>query len=149
LIGGWVDPRVDLDDVEKRKFLTLPGLELQPVASRRKVGQNRINKKLLLHAEFLQFASVFKNVNQLLLQLVGEGRSFRNSSKASNIRHVLPAVRHYDRCAASVHEHDLEAAQGPVIPSSYRVWNFIIPNMWAISGIQLTFFIYLFTVTFL
>jgi hypothetical protein len=26
-IGGWVDPRPGLDDVEKRKFLTLPGLE--------------------------------------------------------------------------------------------------------------------------
>jgi hypothetical protein len=25
--GGWVDPRADLDDLEKRKFLTLPGLE--------------------------------------------------------------------------------------------------------------------------
>jgi hypothetical protein len=30
-IGCWVDPRAGL---EKRKFLTLPGLELQPVASR-------------------------------------------------------------------------------------------------------------------
>jgi hypothetical protein len=28
-IGDWVDPRVGLDDVEKRKFLTLPGLELR------------------------------------------------------------------------------------------------------------------------
>jgi hypothetical protein len=28
-IGGWVDLRAGLDDVEKRKFLTLPGLELQ------------------------------------------------------------------------------------------------------------------------
>jgi hypothetical protein len=28
-IGGWVDPRAD--DVEKRKFLTLPGLELRPL----------------------------------------------------------------------------------------------------------------------
>jgi hypothetical protein len=26
-IGGWVDPRVGLDDVEKTKFLTLPGHE--------------------------------------------------------------------------------------------------------------------------
>jgi hypothetical protein len=32
-IGGWVDLRAGLDDLEKRKFLTLPGLELQPVAS--------------------------------------------------------------------------------------------------------------------
>jgi hypothetical protein len=26
-----VDPRAGLDDVEKRKFLTLPGLELRPL----------------------------------------------------------------------------------------------------------------------
>jgi hypothetical protein len=25
-IGGWVGPRAGLDDVEKRKFLTLPGI---------------------------------------------------------------------------------------------------------------------------
>jgi hypothetical protein len=29
-IGGWVDPRFGVDDVQKRKFLTLPGLELRP-----------------------------------------------------------------------------------------------------------------------
>jgi hypothetical protein len=39
-IGGCVDPRAGLDDMEKWKILTLPGLELpppmvvQPVASR-------------------------------------------------------------------------------------------------------------------
>jgi hypothetical protein len=27
----WVDPRVGMDDVEKRKFFTLPGLELRPL----------------------------------------------------------------------------------------------------------------------
>jgi hypothetical protein len=30
-IGGWVDPRAGLDDVEKRKFLTLQGRELGPL----------------------------------------------------------------------------------------------------------------------
>jgi hypothetical protein len=30
-IAGWVDPRAGLDDVKKRKFLTLPGLELRPL----------------------------------------------------------------------------------------------------------------------
>jgi hypothetical protein len=30
-IGGWVDPRAGLDDTKKRKFLTLPELELQPL----------------------------------------------------------------------------------------------------------------------
>jgi hypothetical protein len=29
-IGGWVGPRPNLVYVEKRKFLTLPGLELDP-----------------------------------------------------------------------------------------------------------------------
>jgi hypothetical protein len=39
-IGGWVDPRAGLDDMEKWKFFTLSGLEVplplvvQPVASR-------------------------------------------------------------------------------------------------------------------
>jgi hypothetical protein len=28
---GWVDPRVGLNNVEKRKFLTLPELELRPL----------------------------------------------------------------------------------------------------------------------
>jgi hypothetical protein len=30
-IGGWVDSRAGLDYLKKRKFLTLPGLELQPL----------------------------------------------------------------------------------------------------------------------
>jgi hypothetical protein len=30
-LGGLVNPRAGLDDLEKRKFLTLPGFELRPV----------------------------------------------------------------------------------------------------------------------
>jgi hypothetical protein len=30
-IGGWVVPRAGLDDVEKKKLLTLPGQELRPL----------------------------------------------------------------------------------------------------------------------
>jgi hypothetical protein len=30
-IGGWVDPRAGQDDLEKRKFFTLPGLEIRPL----------------------------------------------------------------------------------------------------------------------
>jgi hypothetical protein len=33
-IGGWVDLRASLNDVEVRKFLTQPGLELRPLGSR-------------------------------------------------------------------------------------------------------------------
>jgi hypothetical protein len=32
--GSWVCPRTGLDDVEKRKFLTLPGLKLRPLCRR-------------------------------------------------------------------------------------------------------------------
>jgi hypothetical protein len=31
-IGGWMGPRGDLDDVEKRRYFTLPGLEIQNVS---------------------------------------------------------------------------------------------------------------------
>jgi hypothetical protein len=31
---GWVGPRAGLDDVEKRNFSTLPGLELRPLGRR-------------------------------------------------------------------------------------------------------------------
>jgi hypothetical protein len=30
-VGGWVDSRAGVDDVEKRKFLTLPGLHIRPL----------------------------------------------------------------------------------------------------------------------
>jgi hypothetical protein len=30
-IGAWVDPRAGLDDLVKRKFLILPGLEFRPL----------------------------------------------------------------------------------------------------------------------
>jgi hypothetical protein len=48
-IGGWVNPRASLDDLEKRIFLTQSGLELRspsrpPVASRYTVyaGRSRV-----------------------------------------------------------------------------------------------------------
>jgi hypothetical protein len=52
-IGGWVDPRAGLDDLEKRKFLTPPGLELRPLgrpASRYAdyaIPAPRMNKEVL------------------------------------------------------------------------------------------------------
>jgi hypothetical protein len=36
-VGGWVELRPGLDDVEKRKFLTLPGLELRPLGYRARI----------------------------------------------------------------------------------------------------------------
>jgi hypothetical protein len=31
-IGGWVDPRAGMDDMEKLKSLTVPGVELWPLS---------------------------------------------------------------------------------------------------------------------
>jgi hypothetical protein len=33
-IGGWVNPQTGLDNLEKRKCFTLPGLELRPLRRR-------------------------------------------------------------------------------------------------------------------
>jgi hypothetical protein len=30
-VGGWVDPRAGLEDMDELKFFTLPGLELRPL----------------------------------------------------------------------------------------------------------------------
>jgi hypothetical protein len=30
-LGGWLGPRTGLEDVEERKYLPLPGLELRPL----------------------------------------------------------------------------------------------------------------------
>jgi hypothetical protein len=42
-IGSWVSPRAGLDDVEKRKFLILPGLELRPLLVVQPVGSRYTN----------------------------------------------------------------------------------------------------------
>jgi hypothetical protein len=41
-IGGWVGPRAGLDDVKKRKFLTLPGLELRTLGRPARSQSGRI-----------------------------------------------------------------------------------------------------------
>jgi hypothetical protein len=41
-IGGWVDPRAGLDDLETRKFLTLPRLELRPLSPARSQSLYRL-----------------------------------------------------------------------------------------------------------
>jgi hypothetical protein len=36
-IGGWVDPRASMEDLEKRKFFTLPGLELPSLSRQARI----------------------------------------------------------------------------------------------------------------
>jgi hypothetical protein len=55
-IGDWVDHRSGLDDVEKRKFLTLLGLELRPLgrsARRQSLYQLLLNGLINTFSEFL------------------------------------------------------------------------------------------------
>jgi hypothetical protein len=47
-IGGWADPIAGLEYVEKRKFVTLLGLELHPVAIPAPRGIGIIEKILVL-----------------------------------------------------------------------------------------------------
>jgi hypothetical protein len=47
-IGDWLGPRAGLDDVEKRKFLTLPGLELRPLC--RPARSQSLSRLLLCHS---------------------------------------------------------------------------------------------------
>jgi hypothetical protein len=47
--GGWVGPRTRLDDVEKTKFLTLPGLELRPPLSSRSVASRNTDCAIPAH----------------------------------------------------------------------------------------------------
>jgi hypothetical protein len=46
-IEGWVDSRAGLDDVEKKKFLTLPGLELRPLG--RPARSQSLSRLLLIY----------------------------------------------------------------------------------------------------
>jgi hypothetical protein len=48
-IGGWVDPRAGLHDVEKRKFFTLSGLELRPLS--RPARSQSLSRLLILPNE--------------------------------------------------------------------------------------------------
>jgi hypothetical protein len=51
-LGGWVDPRADMDDVEKRKFLTLSGLELRPLG-------RQARSQLLYRLHYPSFVTVY------------------------------------------------------------------------------------------
>jgi hypothetical protein len=57
-IGDWVDPRAGLNDVEKRIFLTLPGLELRPL------GHPACSQLLLTGRSMISSVSLKKNVIQ-------------------------------------------------------------------------------------
>jgi hypothetical protein len=87
-IGGWVDSRANLNDVEKRKFLTLLGLELWPLS-------HRAHSQLLyllhhpsyLQCHVVQWKSTHMSGNCLRLQgwRVSQGRNqYETGNKQSH-----------------------------------------------------------------
>jgi hypothetical protein len=61
-IGGWVDTRTSLDDVENRKFFILPRLELRPLG--------RLYCSQYPHRLLYPGSSKRKNEHKFLLKLV-------------------------------------------------------------------------------
>jgi hypothetical protein len=49
-IGGWLGPRTGLDDVESRKVLPLPGLELRPLGRPASSQSFMFSKLIRLHS---------------------------------------------------------------------------------------------------
>jgi hypothetical protein len=85
-----VDPRAGLDDVENRKFLTLPGLELdrsavQPIASRYidwAIPALQSNKHILISK------ACNRNIQEHSLKSYGTGESNDQLLNAFYIRHL-------------------------------------------------------------
>jgi hypothetical protein len=57
-IGGWVDPRAGLEDVGKKKFLTLPGLELRTLG--RPARSQSLYRLRYPASRMFQFESIIK-----------------------------------------------------------------------------------------
>jgi hypothetical protein len=56
-IGGWVGSGIGLEAVEKRKILSLPGLELLPLA--RPARKQYLKKKLLIFGPIRCLPAIF------------------------------------------------------------------------------------------
>jgi hypothetical protein len=75
-IRGWVDPKAGLDNLEKRKFLTLSGLQLQPLGRPARSqslyrlgvpGSPTFNGCLIFNIPILYLFRIFK-INELKKQ---------------------------------------------------------------------------------
>jgi hypothetical protein len=72
LIGGWFVPRSGLDDVEMRKFLTLPELKLRTLGHpARSQSLYRLRYPGCLEDQVPVYKSLSKSVVQLYLQALG------------------------------------------------------------------------------
>jgi hypothetical protein len=61
-IGSWVDSRVSLDGVEKRKLLTLLGLKLRPLGCPARLPKKKRKTMAREIRQFLAYCLVFKTL---------------------------------------------------------------------------------------
>jgi hypothetical protein len=97
-IGGWVGPRAGLDDVEKIKLLTLPGLELRPLGRPARcqslyrlscLGSTHVRFNVLISGKLRYLATLWSSryrISQFLLHML------LSSCNASKLLLILRAV---------------------------------------------------------
>jgi hypothetical protein len=93
-IGGWVNPRACLDDVEKRKFLTLPGFELRPLgrpAPRQSLYrlQYPCSPINIVHGPIRGTADVWKNTKEVNIQIIITNIIFNNEAYHFHSQDIL------------------------------------------------------------
>jgi hypothetical protein len=83
-IRGLVDPRAGLDDVEKSKFLTLPGLELRPLG---RPARSQSLYRLRYPGSFITCSSPQNSnpVGSNMWLVLGHAARFTVSSQHTNI----------------------------------------------------------------
>jgi hypothetical protein len=93
-IGGWVDPRAGLNDIEKRKFLTLPGLELRPLC-RPARSQSRIKVVVpkMCATHYFQLVYIYYQIQQSEYKLL----QFSSEVKSGSIKSVTTAICTHSR----------------------------------------------------
>jgi hypothetical protein len=89
-IGGWVNPRVGLDDVEKRNFLTLPGLELRPLG---RPARSQLPYRLRYLGSDIATPNV--NINKATATARYQSAQYCGASAESRNDLVARDVRHY------------------------------------------------------
>jgi hypothetical protein len=93
-IGGWVGPSADMEDVEKRKFLTLPGLDLRPLPRPARIQS--------LYRPRYPGSFATSRINLLSLNMSGEWVAcYFNWAKKTKLRGRNPQANYTDRTTAA------------------------------------------------
>jgi hypothetical protein len=92
-----VDPRAGLDEVEKRKFLTLPGLELRPLGCPAQERGRRPSWSNLRRTSGIRLVELRQSTNNLRQ----DSRCLSRDSNACLLPPTANEKKHY--CAANLH----------------------------------------------